>query len=85
MSNVASIMEQRKYYFLHFTILATFFLRNSMCYFDHLYIKLNTSKNYKNLYYESMQLEDSNKISHDYIFSYTLAAIYKISLNDKYC
>ena len=30
-----------------------------------------------------MLLDDLNKISFDYIFSYTLAAIYKTSLNDK--
>ena len=30
-----------------------------------------------------MQLDDSNKISLGYIFSNTLAVIYKISLNDK--
>ena len=31
-----------------------------------------------------MWLEDSNKISLDYIVSYILAAIYEIHLNDKY-
>ena len=30
-----------------------------------------------------MQLDDSNKILRDYIVSYTLAAIYKINLNDE--
>ena len=30
-----------------------------------------------------MQLDDSNKILLDYIFPYTLAGIYKISLNDE--
>ena len=30
-----------------------------------------------------MQLDDSNKITLDYIFTYTLAAIYKINLNDE--
>ena len=69
-------------YFIRSIIPATFdFLRNRMCYFDHLCIKLYTSKNYKRLivHYKSMQLDDLNKIPHDYIFSYTLAAIYKIS------
>ena len=37
----------------------------------------------KSLYYESMQLDDSNKISLDYIITYILAAIYKINLNDE--
>ena len=31
-----------------------------------------------------MQLDDLNKIPLNYMFSYTLAAIYKISLNDEY-
>ena len=30
-----------------------------------------------------MRLEDSNKILHYYIFSYTLVKIYKIGLNDE--
>ena len=30
-----------------------------------------------------MRLDDSDKISVDYILSYTLAATYKIILNDK--
>ena len=30
-----------------------------------------------------MRLDDSNKIPLDYCFAYTLAAIYKINLNDK--
>ena len=30
-----------------------------------------------------MQLDDSNKVPLDYIFCYTLAAIYEISLNDE--
>ena len=30
-----------------------------------------------------MRLDDSNKIALDYIFTYTLVAIYKISLNDE--
>ena len=30
-----------------------------------------------------MRLDDSNKISLDYIFSYIFTVIYKISLNDK--
>ena len=72
-------------YFLGFTILATFdFLRNLMYYFD-LYIELYTFKNYKTYYYKSIQLENSNKISLKYIFSNTLAEIYKISLNDELC
>ena len=37
----------------------------------------------KILYYESMRLNDSNKIPLDYIITYILAAIYKISLNDE--
>ena len=48
-------------------------------------ILINYILNYVKLkiwYYESMQLEDSNKISLDYIFSYTLTAIYKISSKD---
>ena len=37
-------------YFLRFTIFSTFdFLHNLMNYFDHLYIELYVSKNYKNL------------------------------------
>ena len=36
----------------------------------------------KNYYHENMWLDDSNKILLDCIFSYTLATIYKISLND---
>ena len=45
---------QNKYpkfkYFFRFTIFATFdFLRSPMCYFDHLYIEIYISKNYKNL------------------------------------
>ena len=32
-----------------------------------------------------MRLDDSNKISFDYMFTYTLAEIYKISLNDELC
>ena len=37
-------------YLLRFIILVIFdLLRNLMCYFDHLYIELYTSKNYKNL------------------------------------
>ena len=31
-----------------------------------------------------MQLNDSNKISLDYIITYTIVVIYKISLNDIY-
>ena len=54
-----------------------------MRYFNHLYIKLCISKNYKKLYYESIQLNDSNKISLDDIFSYTLDSMYKISSNDE--
>ena len=30
-----------------------------------------------------MRLDDLNKIPHDYIFTYILTAIYKISLNDE--
>ena len=49
-----------------------------MCYFNYLYIiildyarlKIINSK-----YYESMRLDNSKKISHNYIFSYTLAAL----------
>ena len=32
-----------------------------------------------------MRLGDSKKISLDYIFSYTLVAMYKINLNDEQC
>ena len=32
-----------------------------------------------------MQLDNLNKIPFKYIFSYILAAIYKISLNNKQC
>ena len=50
--NVTSISEQYIWYskyFLRSTILAIFeFLRNSMCYFDHLYIELYTLKIIKN-------------------------------------
>ena len=39
---------KRLIYFFRFTILARFdFLRKIMCYFNHLDIKLYTSKNYK--------------------------------------
>ena len=54
-----------------------------MCYFDHLYIELYTTKKYKKKYYETMRLDDSNKISLDNIYFYKLAAIYKINLNDE--
>ena len=37
----------------------------------------------KSSYYKSMRLDDSNKIKIEYIFTYTLTAIYKISLNDE--
>ena len=57
---------------------------DSMRYFDNFYIELYTSKNYKKLIiWKFMRLDDSNKISLDYIFSYTLVTIYKISLNNK--
>ena len=59
------------------------FLRNPMHYIDYLYIERCKSKNIKKLYYKSMRLDKSNKISLEYIFSYTLVTIYKISLNDK--
>ena len=36
----------------------------------------------RNYYYENVRLDNSNKIPFDYIFSYTLASIYKIRLND---
>ena len=39
----------------------------------------------KNKYYETMRFDDTNKILLDYISSYTLATIHKISLNDKQC
>ena len=71
-------------YFLRSTIVAIFnLLRNSICYFGHLYIELYISKNYKNWMLWKYVIDDSNKISIDFIFPYTLAAICKISLNDK--
>ena len=54
-----------------------------MRYFDYLYIKLYITKNYKKLILKSLRLDDSNKIPFEYIFLYTLTAMYKISLNDK--
>ena len=60
------------------------FLHNIMCYFDQLCIKLYITKNYKKLRSrKNMELENLNKILLDYIFSYTLAAIYKINLYDE--
>ena len=42
--------EQLHLYFLRSIILAKFdYLRNSICYYDRLYIKLYISENYKNL------------------------------------
>ena len=73
-------------YFLSFIIklLATFdFLRNLIHYFDYLYIKLHKFKNYKKLILLKLQLDDSNNISFDYIYFYTLITIYKISFNDE--
>ena len=52
-------------------------LRNSIYYFDYLYIELCTSN-------QSMWLIDSNKIPLT-IFFLTFATIYKISLNDQKC
>ena len=60
------------------------FLSNLMRNFNYLYFKLCLIKNsIKIWYYESIWLNDSNNISHDYIFSNTLVAIYKINLKDK--
>ena len=61
-------------YFLCFLILITF---------DFYAIQYAFLKIIKGEYYESMQLDDLNKISLVYNFSYTLVAMYKISLNDK--
>ena len=44
------------------------------------YASLKIKKNY---YYKNMQLNDSNKIQLDDIFSYALTTIYKINLNNK--
>ena len=56
-------IEHRIYVFRSIIIITFDFLRNSINYFDHLCIELYISKNYEYLYYESMRLDDSNKIS----------------------
>ena len=50
LANMIFIIKREYTYFLRSTILAIVdFLCNLMCYFNHLYIELYTSKIYKNL------------------------------------
>ena len=68
--------------FAHTSFISSYLLR-LIFYLIRCVILINYILNYttlkiiKNYYYESIRLDDSNKISLDYIFSYTLAQYIK--------
>ena len=80
-------MNNNLTYFFRFIILVTFyFLTQFKCVVLIIYILNYTSlKNFKIWYYKHTRLDILKKITLDYIISYTLVTVYKISLNNKCC
>ena len=73
-------------YFNHSIIfIISDYLYYLMCYYDYLYIKLFTLKNYKKLILWKYMISRLTQNFPWLYFYYTLSAIFKISLNDKYC